>query len=292
MIRIELQGGLGNQLFIWAMAHHLSNQFDEHVRILYPLSKNGRSDRPCEIAGLIQLCKHDVSLFESKYLGQVTRLIDKLNSLNFLKKIIKLNRIGIFTASFSSDAKIDYKKSPRLVRGYFQNTEMVSSSVELIVQELSTYLQSISLPTSLNIRDVELVAHIRRGDTKSISQEFGVLSLDYYKQKIGSSPNAVICTDEQSDLEKFYREFPRALIITPIESNPWQTLKILSSTEKLIMANSTLSWWAAWITKQLGNSEVIFPFPWRPTQSEENHALLMGNVVFANSIFENSEKEA
>ena len=148
---------------------------------------------------------------------------------------------------------------------------MVSKSLsDQILQELNAYLQSISLPTSLNIRDVKLVAHIRRGDTKSISQEFGVLSLDYYKQKIESSPNAVICTDEQSDLEEFYREFPRALIITPIESNPWQTLKILSSTEMLIMANSTLSWWAAWIAKQLGNSEVIFPIPWRPTQSEEN----------------------
>ena len=292
LIRIELQGGLGNQLFIWAMAHHLESHFDEHVRIVYPLSKNGRSDRPCEIAGLIQLCEHDVSILESKYLGHATKLIDKLNSIKFLKKIINLNRIGIFTANFSSEVKIEYKKSPRLVRGYFQNTEIVQSLSDQILQELNAYLQSISLPASVNIRGVKLVAHIRRGDTKTISQEFGVLSLDYYKQKIESSSNVVICTDEQSDLEKFYREFPRALIITPTESNPWQTLKILSSTEKLIMANSTLSWWAAWIAKQLGNSEVIFPFPWRPTQSEENHALLMGNVAFANSIFEKSDKEA
>jgi mannose-6-phosphate isomerase-like protein (cupin superfamily) len=27
MIRVELQGGLGNQLFIWAMAHRLSEEY-------------------------------------------------------------------------------------------------------------------------------------------------------------------------------------------------------------------------------------------------------------------------
>lgn len=289
MIRLELQGGLGNQLFIWAMAHHLSAHFNEHVRILYPLSKKNRLDRPCEIAGLLKQCDHNVSLFESKSLGFVTRLIDKIDSIQNLKKIAKLDQIGIFTESFSSDAKSDYKKSPKLIRGYFQNASMIDSITDGIRDELNSYLESISLPISVKVQEIEITAHIRRGDTKSISQDFGVLSFEYYKEKLGSHPNAAICTDELSDFEGFHREFPDALIITPNESDSWQTLKILSRAEKLIMANSTLSWWGAWIAKQGENSEIVFPFPWRPTETQNDHAIVMSDVMLADSLFEQTD---
>lgn len=289
MIRLELQGGLGNQLFIWAMAHHLSNHFNQHVRITYPISKNKRSDRPCELVGLIELCGHNISISTSKSLPLVTKFIDKLNSIIWLANIIQIKRLGIITESLSSDANTNYTRPPKLIRGYFQNAEMVTNSANEIYHELSAFLESIAIPAKLRIEDINVVAHIRRGDTKSISKEFGVLSINYYKQNLSSNQSVVICTDEQSNLEEFHHEFPLASVITPDESNSWQTLKILSCAKKLVMANSTLSWWGAWIAKQSENTEIIFPNPWRPLETQDNNAILMNNVVFANSAFDENK---
>jgi hypothetical protein len=286
MIRLELQGGLGNQLFIWAMAHHLSEHFNEHVQITYPISKNNRSDRPCELVGLNEFCVHDISISTSKSLPLITKFIDKINSIIWVTSIIQTKRFGVFTESLSGDTTVDYIRPPKLIRGYFQNTEMVSSASAEIAPELIAFLESIAVPDELKIDDINVVAHIRRGDTKSISKEFGVLSLKYYKQNLGSDLSVVICTDERTNLAELHNEFPFASFITPNESTSWQTLKILSSAKKLVMANSTLSWWGAWIAKQRENTEIIFPSPWRPLETQDNKAILMSNVVFTNSIFD------
>lgn len=285
MIRLELQGGLGNQLFIWAMAHHLSSHYKKHVRIIYPLSRRSRADRPCEISGLVELCNHDISISTSKNLGHLTRLVDKLNSFNQLAKVVNLGKIGIVTESHSSDANTNYVKPPRLIRGFFQNAKMVDNSASEILQELETFLASIAFPDDLKFERISSVAHIRRGDSTTIAQEFGVLPLSYYKQNLGTDRDIVICTDETTNLEEFHREFPSALVITPIESNSWQTLKVLSSAKKLVMANSTLSWWGARIAKQNSGAEIFFPSPWRPRETQAIKAIIMGDVVLTSSGF-------
>lgn len=288
MIRLELQGGLGNQLFIWAMAHKLSEDFNRHVRIVYPLSKNNRIDRSCELSGLMASCGHDISISNSRLLSYLTKFIDKINSSSLLAKIINFESLGIITKQSSTDVNISSGTSPKIIRGFFQNTQMVTEVSKEIGSELLSFVDSIALPKEINMPDSRGVAHIRRGDTRDISREWGLLSLDYYLQNLGKETSSIICTDESSDLKKFHEQFPLALIMTTRETNPWQTLKILSSAEKLVMANSSLSWWAGWIASQRETACVIFPNPWRPVKSEENTQLILPTAILAPSIFERS----
>jgi hypothetical protein len=215
-----------------------------------------------------------------------TKFIDKLDSVRWLANIIKIERFGIVTEKVANSADINYVRAPKLVRGYFQNTKMVNSCTKQVHSELYSFLDSVQIPAKLQNNSPNVVAHIRRGDTRNIAKEFGVLSLRYYMKHLGVDKSAVICTDEQSNLEEFYQEFPFASIITPKDSNSWQTLKILSSAEKLVMANSTLSWWGAWMAVRRENTEIIFPIPWRPGETHTDDAIKLSNVVVADSIFD------
>jgi hypothetical protein len=77
-IRVQLHGGLGNQLFIWAMAHEISVSTGSKVQLEYVKDRYQRDDRPIEIERLLESCQHKISINQSRSVGIFLRLLDKL----------------------------------------------------------------------------------------------------------------------------------------------------------------------------------------------------------------------
>ncbi len=286
LTRIELQGGLGNQLFIWAMAHHIATLYKVHVEVIVSTNKKTRKDRPCEIFALGEICNHNISIRQSKVFGYFTKTIDKISKLLPRKSKRIFSGLRIVTLEKPYDIYTDEPKHPRILRGYFQSLEIPEGTKMDIFTELKSHLDLVSLPGILRDRKEDVVAHIRRGDTKNISEEWGVLSLDYYKNLIPDGMNLTICTDEKDNTGNIYKRFSAALILGPEESSPWQVLKIISKSKVFIMANSTLSWWGAWIAKNDHDSTIYFPDPWRPNNIELGRSLKWSNVRTSEAIFE------
>jgi hypothetical protein len=114
-----------------------------------------------------------------------------------------------------------------------------------------------------------IVMHIRRGDYKSLSDDFGCLSAKYYAEALIKAreifPNRKVWVFSD-DLESA-KQLIDSINIADIEliddsnsNGPAESLKLMSIAAVNIIANSTFSWWSAALNN---NSElVIAPLKW------------------------------
>ena len=161
------------------------------------------------------------------------------------------------------------------------------SAEELI--PLSSYAKSVKS----RIRENRSVAiHIRRGDYQSHVNTLGLLDLDYYTEAINSlrldlkTCNFYVFSDDieaakllMNHLGIHHAEFPE-------EGNSMrasEVLCLLGSADDLIMANSTLSYWAAILARD--ETRVIAPFPFYRKGKVENRFFYKVNWHLVNSHF-------
>lgn len=121
--------------------------------------------------------------------------------------------------------------------------------------------------------------HFRRGDYKEKPEYHPMLTVEYYKNalnyilqtepNLGSIPYTILYFCEEADqdvvenmMELLLSNFPKNQFVTkrvPYEIPDWKQMLIMSHCDVNIIANSTFSWWGAF----LGNPElVIYPDKW------------------------------
>jgi hypothetical protein len=113
--------------------------------------------------------------------------------------------------------------------------------------------------------------HFRRGDyvrNQTFAREIGVLDMDYYHRAVRRlrerSPGAKLYVFSD-DIEAVAREFtPTAPYEFVRCVQPWHahdTIRLMSLCDHIAIANSTFSWWAAWLNPS-PTKMVIAPDPW------------------------------
>ena len=148
--------------------------------------------------------------------------------------------------------------------GYFQSEKYFNNIREEIVRDFTVKKQyRDDCKLILRAFDHPIALHIRRGDFLINSLNHHNLSMRYYK-------NALECFDEDRQVIIFsddpdwcYKQELFAsdrFIITKADS-PYHDLYLMTQCEDFIIANSTFSWWGAWLCKY-PFKEVIYPHKW------------------------------
>jgi Glycosyl transferase family 11 len=113
--------------------------------------------------------------------------------------------------------------------------------------------------------------HFRRGDfvrNPSFKKDLGVLNQDYYHQAVAQlrqrHPDVVLYIFSD-DIDAVEREFqldgPHVFVRA---TEPWHSfdkIRLMSRCQHAIIANSTFSWWAAWLNSR-PEKVIIAPDPW------------------------------
>lgn len=100
-----------------------------------------------------------------------------------------------------------------------------------------------------------VAVHVRRGDYLQFPQVFHTQGVDYYEQARKEFPGCEFLAFSD-DPEWAKENLPWADVI---EGNPpIVDMALMASCDGIIMANSSFSWWAAW----LGNKKVVAPSKW------------------------------
>lgn len=110
-----------------------------------------------------------------------------------------------------------------------------------------------------NIEDCNSISlHIRRGDylKKSTEWDFSnVCTEDYFKKAIAfikqhvSNPEFYIFTDDLDYAMENYNKDHFHIVDINRGNNSWRDLYLMSICKHNIMANSSFSWWGAWLNK-------------------------------------------
>ena len=270
---VKIIGGLGNQMFQYALYLSLKKK--------YPKEK----------------IKIDISMFETYGLHngfELKRIFDidaeyasreEIRELSFYIKIYKLQRIfrKIFPVRKTECVeKYDFKfmsevwsNCDRYYEGYWQNWEyFIEAQTE--VRSTFTFKKELVGRNAKVIREIQyskmpVSLHIRRGDYLHHKLFGGLCDLNYYKKAIDYVLN-------NYDTPQFYLfsndiEWCKTYILPLVQGYPfilvdWNSgvesyidMQLMSCCRINIIANSSFSWWAAWLNDS-SEKIVIAPKLW------------------------------
>jgi len=250
-VTVELQGGLGNQLFGWAAGFVLSQKLG------------------CDL------------IVDKSNLRQRGYQLDYFNFSNDLKTTNKSfagikgikNRIygNIFEEkSFEYDPSFEYVISPKTLRGYFQSWKYHTGfENEIYAQVRGLIFESPELQALTNKYPFEdlIGVHVRRGDYKALEQYHGTIKSDYYKtatetiESVGKIASKFIVFSDEPEEAKTVLPGAVAYIGPSELPSPAENMVLMSRCRALIGANSSFSLWAGLIMEP--DSKIrIFPKPW------------------------------
>lgn len=271
-MKVLLKGGLGNQLFQYAFAH------TDGGKIHFVLDTNSPPQRPFMLSGLLKTCQHLEKITRMSFLIRVKLRVRRLivaYNLEWLMPLI----IRILKLEVEADHNY-FKQKYRIVGaskilyiGYFQNCGYVQDSIIHFKSELTQYLSHIFIDKNNFDFKSTIIIHVRRGDYSSpaVINRFGVLSASYYQRSIDEiktqNPSCnfkyVFLSEKKEDAQKIAAQLRinSAKFYGQEDLDAWQTLKIMSSAHYLIGANSTLSWWGAYLSS-IDQGKCVLPSPW------------------------------
>jgi hypothetical protein len=181
-----------------------------------------------------------------------------------------------FQAEILSLSKVDI-----LIDGYWQNPNYFNGISSLIRKEI--FESSLAQDISPQLKGINLdfccAIHVRRGDylSNQITNEIhGVLDMDYYSRAMRLIRNNaliekfVIFTDDPEWCTEIF--LGNDFIILNPSPNAASDLLMMSNFGRFIIANSSFSWWGAWLSLQK-DKLVVAPKRWFKTGKWDTNGL-------------------
>jgi AAA+ ATPase superfamily predicted ATPase len=260
MVFVSLSGGLGNQMFQYACGLSYSKRNNETLILeTSELQNDGKREYALGAFNINNTCissnPHEFSFFKRLTLGIFGNIIDVKEKVEF-KFDSDFNRI---------------KGQKRLI-GYWQNQKYFEAFKEEILSVFTlskpgkAYCTLSEKYTSQNTVSI----HVRRGDYVSelhTNQVHGTCSLDYYNEAIKrikeDNPltefTFLIFSDDKAWSKDAFSFLENKEIIEQLTDS--EELILMSQCKHNVIANSSFSWWAAWLNKNK-NKTVIAPQKW------------------------------
>lgn len=271
MITVRIHGGVGNQMFQYACARALSIKQQQDVLLdlsFYP-AQSLRAYR------LNEFCLHAEVASEQHLVRVRGREGLRFKAMRRMGRDIKRpagykkeRGSGVFDEHLLDSAADIY------LDGYWQN-ERYFSGIKRVLQEdfalkeplgavARNYLEKIQAGNAVSL-------HVRRGDYVSNAHTnavHGVCSLDYYQRavelmqtKVDSPVFFVFSDDIPWCRENLKLEAP--VVYTESVARDVEDLELMKHCAHHIIANSSFSWWGAWLAHEEESSgTVISPELW------------------------------
>ncbi len=273
MIIVKLIGGLGNQMFQYALGKKLAlkSQDELFLDCSFFSEKGAHTPREFEL-DVFNLSariadQQRLELFHPQTKSRLQSLIGRLFPVNQSYKIV--NERG---HEFHPEV-LEIVGDIHLI-GYWQ-TELYFADVrdELLRDfHFATTLSEKNLELANEIRSSNSVSvHIRRGDyvsNESAKTFHGLCDIPYYKRGIEyleRSEKALAFFVFSDDIEWARENLEISAPTTFIDHNKgkqsYDDMRLMSMCKHHIIANSSFSWWGAWLNPS-GSKKVIAPQQW------------------------------
>jgi Glycosyl transferase family 11. len=268
----KIYGGLGNQMFQYACGRAVANRLGARLYL-------------------------DVSWFDS---GNRVFLLNAFSNIKYFvfskEKIIInkiLRRIGINKnyinePDYSYWAGIEKIHSSVILSGYWQNEKYFYDISEIIKQDFLfpefDCLEAKNIAKKIMENTCSIGIHVRRGDyvdNPDTKNFHGICSLDYYKKALQIivdksngkiNPEIYFFSDDPDWIKNNFDNCEIPFIVVDINDHkdkPYHDMHLLSLCQHNIIANSSFSWWGAWLS--YGKGIVVAPKRWFAEDAMKDH---------------------
>jgi hypothetical protein len=139
--------------------------------------------------------------------------------------------------------------------GYFQSEKYFADFADEVRKEFTFKKKVEALSTNT------VSVHVRRGDYLNLSDHHPVCSLDYYKRAMNEFPKDCRFLIFSDDKQWCQDNFTKESCEVSLNTDPLEDLQLMSLCDHHIMANSSFSWWGAWLGGNKGK-KVVAPKKW------------------------------
>jgi hypothetical protein len=283
-VLVKLKGGLGNQMFQFGVASIIAKENNSKVLVedLFFQGNNGTLKKfPRQLD--IRIFNGSLQIATEKDINFFTQL----SYFNRLRKKLGMNYPYFFEeSSYKFSPKVLDLKPPVYLDGYFQSYKYFKGEEDRIrrlfsfpEEELGNNNEEIKRKI---LRKKSVSIHVRRGDyvENKKTQEFhGNCTIDYYKEAIQylslgiSDFQIIFFSDDISWVKERFKDVPNEKIFVQgnLYGESWKDMYLMSLCDANIIANSSFSWWAAYLNNN-PNKKIVAPIRWFADIEQENQA--------------------
>ena len=266
MLIIRLSGGIGNQLFQYAFGRNLS------LKIGLPLRFDTRSF-DLENLRALQINKFSIE-FEAAHYSDLACFGLVPSKWFSLQRLFKNSGIIFKESEFELHSHILKKGQPVYYDGYWQSEKYFKENEAIIRSELKLRQPIAECRRALEqdiLSSNAVSLHVRRGDyveRPEIQAIHGNCERDWYDKAL------TLLKDQVENLKIFIFtddiEWVRSNMTFDVETvyvpkhddgNDHEDLILMSKCDHHIIANSSFSWWGAWLNSSTSKL-VIAPDRW------------------------------
>jgi hypothetical protein len=270
MIIVKLLGGLGNQMFQYAAGRALAEKYGLklYLDMSYFREKHGMTPRPFELDKL----HCDIHIANRREIG---RLTNRGKFRRAADRVLGYQRVNLKENQANPEVPRDGKMTIYL-DGYWQS-ENYFKSIEQKIRSEYIFRARVNAETERLAGEIRgnsqsVSVHIRRGDylaSEAMANFLGVCSIEYYEkalQHISGKIGQIFCYVFSDDLDWVNENIIKGrdnmqAVSHNRNADSWQDMYLMSLCRHHVIANSSFSWWGAWLDPH-PDKIVITPDTW------------------------------
>jgi hypothetical protein len=273
MITTRLIGGLGNQMFQFAAGRALALRLGVPLRLDLgwfadqPPTDTHRAYELHVFAAEAWVERAEVRLPEPR-----TRL--ELARLRIGEALGRRSAVLRQAGTGFDPAVLDAPDGTHLI-GYWQSERFFADADEQIRRDLAPARPlgpaATAVADAIAAQPAATALHVRRGDyvtNPAAARYHGVLDAEYYRRGVelvaqrGGEPHLFVFSDDpawcaaQLDLDR-----PATIVDGP-GREAWEDMALIAACRHHVIANSSFSWWGAWLSDRRSDGITVAPSRW------------------------------
>jgi hypothetical protein len=259
MVMVLLQGGLGNQLFQYATGRAVAAR--HKVPLLLDLGALEKDPRRSYRLGHYNVCAAIASPEQVAERIGYDRKKSKLHPLRWIGRAARpLKGHIIYARQFQFDARVMNAPANAYLAGYWSSARYFEGIAPLLRKELTVREEPDEFNAALagQIRECEAVSvHVRRTDYVTdlgTNRHHGALGREYYAAAVEyltarvAEPHFFVFSDDTAwTRANLAFSHPATFVEHNGAARDYEDLRLMALCGHHILANSSFSWWGAWL---------------------------------------------
>lgn len=276
MIIMRIKGGLGNQMFQYAVGRNLS------LKTGLPLVLDRRHYRPTHEHG------YGLDVFALADTPVENAALPPHRSdrpfANALSRVLGRGPRLMREAALEFDPAIAAIDGPAWLEGYFQTERYFAGNADIIRSEFTPTAAPDATNAAWLARiqadPLAVSLHVRRGDyvaNPKFAARHGTCSAAYYDSAVAhmtdvlGAPPVIYAFSDDPDWVRDNLDLPATINVVGHNdaSKNYEDLRLMGACRHHIIANSSFSWWGAWLNPR-ADKVVVAPAKWHADTQNDN----------------------
>lgn len=268
---VNIIGGLGNQMFQYAFALRLKHENpSEEVKLDISHFGGYGLHNGFELRSVFPSAMLPIAT--AKDLQRVTWHVPNYKLSRIVRHIFPLRKteyVQSADACYQFDEKAILQSGNRYYEGYWQSPCFFDKCRGMVLSEFSFRpfdTDQNRYFSSRLVQDNSIAIHVRRGDYVNHPIYKDICTLDYYRKaiveakKVINDPEYFVFSNDvqwcKDNLNDLFGKSKVNFVSNNKGTESYRDMQLMSQAECLILANSSFSWWSAYLSSR--NDQVVF----------------------------------